>query len=66
VDNSAAQLISVQSTDDNTALRIVVDQDRVASQGAEQEAAVGRHADRQALRALLPHERVEFVTAGTG
>ena len=35
------------------------------SQGADREVSIGRHADRQALRALLPHERVEFVAAET-
>ena len=65
VDNSSGRLISVQSTDDNMALRVIVDQDRLGGQGAEQDVSVGRQADRQALRALLPHDRVEFVAAGT-
>jgi hypothetical protein len=63
VDNSRGRLISVQSTEDDTALRIGVAQVRLVSQGAEHEVSVGRHADREALRALLPHERVEFVDA---
>jgi hypothetical protein len=65
VDNSRGQLISVQS-EDNTTLRIGILADQRGSQGAVHEVSVGRHADRQALRALLPHERVEFVAANTG
>jgi hypothetical protein len=65
VDNARGRLISVQSTADNAALRIGVDQDQFGSQGADREVSVGRHADRQALRALLPHHRVEFVPADT-
>ena len=63
VDNSHGRVISVQPTADHVALRIGIDQDRLGGQGAEQEVTVGRYADRQALRALLPYERVEFVAA---
>jgi hypothetical protein len=66
VDSPRGRLISVQSSNDNTALRIGVDPERPGSQGAEHEISVGRHADRQALRALLPHERVEFVAVSIG
>jgi hypothetical protein len=64
VDNFRGRLISVQSTGDNAGLRIGVGQDRLGRQGeADHDVTVGRHADREALRALLPHERVEFVAA---
>ncbi|HWJ53872.1 MAG TPA: hypothetical protein VNT24_10925 [Propionibacteriaceae bacterium] len=63
VDSSHGRVISVQPTADHAALRIGIDQDRLGAQGAEHEVTVGRYADRQALRALLPYERVEFVAA---
>jgi hypothetical protein len=63
VDSSHGRVISVQPTADHAALRIGIDQDRLGGQGAEHEITVGRYADRQALRALLPYERVEFVAA---
>ena len=66
VDSPRGRLISVQPTDNNAALRVSVIPDRLGSLHAERELSVGRHADRQALRALLPHERVEFVAAGIG
>ncbi len=66
VESPHARLISVQSTDNNATLRISVVPDRVGGYAAAREVSVGRHADRQALRALLPHERVEFVAAGIG
>jgi hypothetical protein len=62
----SSRLISVQPTDDNSGLRISVDQDRPVRLGASYETSVGRHADRQALRALLPHQRVEFADASIG
>jgi hypothetical protein len=65
VDNFRGRLASVQSTGDNAELRIGVGQDRLGRQGSERDVTVGRHADREALRALLPHERVEFVAADT-
>ena len=65
VDNSHGRSITVQS-EDNTTLRIGVPADQPRSPGAVPEVSVGRHADRQALRALLPHERVDFVVANTG
>jgi hypothetical protein len=63
VDSSHGRVISVQPTADHAALRIGIDQDRLGGKGAEHEVTVGRYADRQALRALLPYERVEFVAA---
>lgn len=65
VDNFRGRLASVQSTEDNAELRIGVGQDRLGRQGSDRDVTVGRHADREALRALLPHERVEFVAADT-
>lgn len=66
VDTFRGRLISVQSTGDNAVLRIGVGPDRLGRQtGSDREVTVGRHADREALRALLPHERVEFVAAET-
>jgi hypothetical protein len=65
VDSSRGRLISIQSTDDDAALRIRVGRDQLVRGGAEDDVSVGRHADREALRALLPHERVEFVPAET-
>jgi hypothetical protein len=65
VDNARGRLISVQSTADHASLRIGVEQDEFVSQGADRVVSVGRHADRQALRALLPHQRIEFVAADT-
>jgi hypothetical protein len=66
VDSPRGRLISVQSSNDNATLRIGVDPERLGSQGTDHEVLVGRHADRQALRALLPHERVEFVAVSVG
>jgi hypothetical protein len=63
VDNAPGRLLSVHPTADNAALRIDVHQ--LVPQGADREVSVGRHSDRQALRALLPHQRVEFVAADT-
>ena len=62
VDNSHSRSISVQ-TDDNSTLLIRLVGDQPGRQDAVPEVSAGRHADRQALRALLPHERVEFVAA---
>jgi hypothetical protein len=62
---SRGRLISLESIDDS-ALRISIDQDRPVGEAALREVSVGRHADRQALRALLPHHRVEFVAMSSG
>ena len=66
VDSSRARLISVETIEDGAALRLGVDQMRLVSESIGHEIVVGRHADREALRALLPHERVEFVAATIG
>ena len=65
VDGSPGRLISVRSFDDDSVLRIGVDQ---ALRSAEERArglSVGTQSDREALRRLVPHERVEFVAADT-
>ena len=65
VDGSPGRLPSVRSVDDDTILRIGVDH---ALRSAEERArglSVGTQSDREALRRLVPHERVEFVAADT-
>jgi hypothetical protein len=65
VDGSPGRLMSVRSLDDDSLLRIGVDQ---ALRSAEERArglSVGTQSDREALRRLVPHERVEFVAADT-
>jgi hypothetical protein len=65
VDGSPGRLISVRSFDEDSVLRIGVDQ---ALRSAEERArglSVGSQPDREALRRLVPHERVEFVAADT-
>ena len=65
VDGSPGRLLSVRSVDDDSVLRIGVDQ---ALRSAEERArglSVGTQADREALHQLVPHERVEFVAADT-
>jgi len=63
VDGSPGRLISVRSFDEDSVLRIGVDQ---ALRSAEERArglSVGSQPDREALRRLVPHDRVEFVAA---
>jgi hypothetical protein len=65
VDGSPGRLLSVRSLDDDSILRVGVDQ---ALRSAEERArglSVGSQSDREALRRLVPHERVEFVAADT-
>jgi hypothetical protein len=65
VDGSPGRLVSVRSVGDDSILRIGVDH---ALRSAEERArglSVGTQADREALRQLVPHERVEFVAADT-
>jgi hypothetical protein len=65
VDGSPGRLVSVRSVDDDSILRIGVD---YALQSAEERTrglSVGGQSDREALRRLVPHERVEFVAADT-
>jgi hypothetical protein len=59
IDASPARLVSVRPTS-RDGLRIVVDQAlRPADDGTELQ--IGTPADREALRRLLPHSRIEFV-----
>jgi hypothetical protein len=65
VDGSPGRLVSVRSVNDDSILRIGVDH---ALRSAEERArglSVGTQADREALRQLVPHDRVEFVAADT-
>jgi hypothetical protein len=65
VDGSPGRLVSVRSMGDDSILRIGVDH---ALRSAEERArglSVGTQSDREALRRLVPHERVEFVAADT-
>jgi len=65
VDGSPGRLVWVRSFDEDSVLRIGVDQ---ALRSAEERArglSVGSQPDREALRRLVPHERVEFVAADT-
>jgi hypothetical protein len=65
VDGSPGRLLSVRSINNDSVLRIGVDQ---ALRSAEERArglSVGSQSDREALRRLVPHERVEFVAADT-
>ncbi|HEX5907225.1 MAG TPA: hypothetical protein VFY56_09430 [Propionibacteriaceae bacterium] len=65
VDGSPGRLTSVRSMDDDSILRIGVDH---ALRSAEERArglSVGTQSDREALRRLVPHERVEFAAADT-
>jgi len=61
VDSNAARLVSVRALEPDS-LRIIVDQ-AVRSRDGNSEQSIGTAADRLALRRLLPHTRVEFVTA---
>jgi hypothetical protein len=60
----ADRLISVESTDNDAVLRILVDQLSAAESGGAPR--VGSPSDREALRQLLPHRKVEFVSASAG
>jgi hypothetical protein len=65
VDGSPGRLLSVRSVDEDSVLRIGVDH---ALRSAEERArglSIGSQSDREALRRLVPHERVEFVAADT-
>jgi hypothetical protein len=65
VDGSPGRLVWVRSFDEESVLRIGVDQ---ALRSAEERArglSVGSQSDREALRRLVPHEHVEFVAADT-
>jgi hypothetical protein len=65
VDGSPGRLVWVRLLGEDSVLRIGVDQ---ALRSAEERArglAIGSQSDREALRRLVPHDRVEFVAADT-
>ena len=65
VDGSPGRLVSVRSVDDDSILRIGVDHALRSAEERTQGLSVGTQSDREALRRLLPHERVEFMAADT-
>jgi hypothetical protein len=65
VDGSPGRLVSVRSVGDDTILRIGVDHALRSTEERARGLSVGTQADREALRQLVPHERVEFVAADT-
>lgn len=65
VDGSPGRLLSVRSVDDDSVLRVGVDQALRSAEERTRGLSVGSQADREALRQLIPHERVEFVAADT-
>ena len=65
VDGSPGRLISVRSFDDDSVMRIGVDQALRSDEERARGLSVGTQSDREALRRLVPHERVEFVAADT-
>jgi len=65
VDGSPGRLLSVRSVDDDSVLRVGVDQALRSADERARGLSVGTQADREALHQLVPHERVEFVAADT-
>ena len=65
VDGSPGRLVSVQFVEQEGLLRISVDSDLRSSAERANGVSVGTQSDREALRQLLPHQRVEFVAAQT-
>ena len=65
VDGSPGRLVSVRSVDDDSILRIGVDHALRSADERARGLSVGSQSDREALRRLVPHERVEFVAADT-
>ena len=63
VDGSPGRLVSVQFVEKEGLLRIAVDSDLRSSAERANGVSVGTQSDREALRQLLPHQRVEFVAA---
>ncbi len=63
VDGSPGRLLSVRSVEDDSVLRIGVDHALRSAEERSRGLSVGTHSDREALRRLVPHERVEFVAA---
>jgi hypothetical protein len=65
VDGSPGRLVSVRSVGDDSVLRIGVDHALRSAEERTRGLSVGTQADREALRQLVPHDRVEFVAADT-
>ena len=63
VDSWPRRLVEVTGADTGTVLRIHVDQGRLSAEERNAGVWVGQEADREALRQLLPHQRIEFVSA---
>jgi hypothetical protein len=65
VDGSPGRLVSVRSVDDDSILRIGVDHALRSAEERTRGLSVGTQSDREALRRLVPHERIEFMAADT-
>jgi hypothetical protein len=65
VDGSPGRLVWVRSLEDDSVLRVGVDQALRSAEERTRGLSVGSQSDREALRRLVPHERVEFVAADT-
>ena len=65
VHGSPGQLVSVQLLENEGLLRIAVDSELQSSAERAHGVSVGTQSDREALRQLLPHQRVEFVARRT-
>jgi hypothetical protein len=65
VDGSPGRLVWVRSLEDDSVLRVGVDQALRSAEERSRGLSVGSQSDREALRRLVPHERVEFVAADT-
>jgi hypothetical protein len=65
VDGSPGRLVTVRSVEDDSILRIGVDHALRSAEERTRGLSVGSQSDREALRRLVSHERVEFVAADT-
>ena len=66
VDSWPRRLVDVTGADTTAVLQIHVDQGRLSAEERNAGVWVGQESDREALRRLLPHRRVEFVSAEPG
>ena len=66
VDSWPRRLVEVTGADTSAVLRIHVDQGRLSAEERNAGVWVGQESDREALRRLLPHQRIEFVSADSG
>jgi hypothetical protein len=62
VDGSPGRLVSVETRDPGV-LRITVDQSLASREERQKGLSIGTRSDREALRRLVPYERVVFVAA---